>query len=223
MKRWSSAVALLLVAGGIASAGPISVDFLSIPTPSGGCSGSQGIDITLQDGCPSVSASTLLGTVTFTFDTGALSGITTTNQAFVVNDSTIDPFLLPDGGVEGLTNWEGYGPGLVLDFGPSPIYRILAHFTLANDPGGAGAQVVEGGNPASLFNATLDVNGAYSGDIDLSDAAGFSQATIYFAGADQTFALNNLQISDVAVPEPGLFLLIGTGLLGLGIFRRKRV
>lgn len=75
-----------------------------------------------------------------------------------------------------------------------------------------------------LFNGSLAANSSTTFDLTNIDALIDDLLVIKFdsnvTGSDELFAIDNIQVSSVSVPEPALMSLFGVGLVGLGFARR---
>lgn len=61
-----------------------------------------------------------------------------------------------------------------------------------------------------------------SAELNPFDVTGFVTGLMFVGNGNFTGTMQAI-VADTSIPEPGTFLLLGLGLLGIGIFRRKRV
>lgn len=125
-----------------------------------------------------------------------------------------------DGGHQGDT-FSVYDNGVLL--GPTSSTPVDINHTCANDPTDSIMGVSPGEDPASCWNDSLFSRGTF---LLTPNASGHSLDILWLqeiTGGDssiQWFEVNTASAPS-SVPEPGSLVLIGTGLAGLAIVRRR--
>lgn len=193
--------------------------------------------------------STLGGTaITETFDSGYTVGAQSLTIDSVAAPGT--SFTSITQGVGGACNSGGYScsDGLaVLDSGASPFsgrfslsspnwlesmdaqemtisptsgYNAMGFYM--TDPNDSGGRFSIGGVDFSfndIFDSALGNGKVFY--ISLFDVDGLGDVSIFSNANGDGYGLDNVTIGSVAVPEPGTFALLGLGLLGLGVARKR--
>lgn len=149
---------------------------------------------------------------------------------FVCSDVTLD-FSLND--LDGLSNDLAVGDSWTFDFFDATVDGIgAAEFDLSatlafESPGGSTTHSGEGG-AATLFGT---VSGGYltwegSQVVNLADGPSYSVAleNVLEGGLGDTTTVSATveRLEAVSVPEPGALTLLGAGLLGFGLTRRRK-
>ena len=78
-----------------------------------------------------------------------------------------------------------------------------------------------GGSPARWLDSLYDLQLTVAHSSDTVNIQMFASGAGYQGGSDESWAIDNWSIT-TAVPEPSLIILFGTGLVGMGLIRRKR-
>lgn len=113
-------------------------------------------------------------------------------------------------------DWDGASyPGGGIDISVAGWYTIVSEWTEEGTKVGRNTYIYDSGG-TEIYSATLQ-----SGQQDLADAGGWGYGWVgrSSAPAGFTLAIDNSLLT--TVPEPGTAMLIGMGLAGLGVVRRR--
>ena len=170
----------------------------------------------------SLAAGTLLSSGTTT------DGVTFTYDIAGETMKIVDAFdTTSPGNSLGLTGGDdAFLDGDAFDLGFDQEVNALGMFFITSDPALAG-EIQLSASVGTALNAGTESfilsDGGSGYFVGLISTDSFSTASIGFAADGEiNFAYNVDDITTAAVPEPSTFLLLGTGVLGLIAYRRKR-
>lgn len=131
------------------------------------------------------------------------------------NTFPFDGWILGDW--EGTANLHTHGGAGTFDMGGA-AFNLLGFDLNTNE-----AQWSVVSSSGASYTLPWESWGGSSTYIDLSSLAGFSGITAFsLVGGDWCLGVDNIALAQSAVPEPGTIVLLGTGLLGLVGFARRR-
>lgn len=165
------------------------------------------------------SLATSVGSFTMnTAGTGGLcdSGAYACTDGLAILDGSSTPFngrYATDG-----VNWLDSMDAQVMTF--APLAGATAVGFYITDPNDAGGRLDIGGTGFSfddIFESALGNGRVYY--LSIVDTAGLSDLTFFSNNRDDGYGLDNITVA--SVPEPGMLALMGMGLMGLLLIRRR--